>query len=215
LNKKQSGANDRPVVQPGIGPEETAVIQAPADPAGPDSAVTARREIPETPSSQAPPIQEPLAPAARQAEPAQPASRQEIRERTIYFSQVDRSGIILRVSVNRNLPVSDTPLIDALNALIEGTTAEENNRGLISLIPSGTRLLSARVSDSTAFISFSEEFQFNSYGVDGYAGQLKQVIYTATEFSGVRDVQILIDGRRVDFLGEGIWIGSPLNRERP
>ena len=121
----------------------------------------------------------------------------------------------MRVSVNRNLPVSDTPLIDALNALIEGTTAEENNRGLISLIPSGTRLLSARVSDSTAFISFSEEFQFNSYGVDGYAGQLKQVIYTATEFSGVRDVQILIDGRRVDFLGEGIWIGSPLNRERP
>ncbi|MDR0448242.1 MAG: hypothetical protein LBH07_06195 [Treponema sp.] len=38
------------------------------------------------------------------------------------------------------------------------------------------------------------------------------MVLTATEFNNVKDVQILIDGKRVDYLGEGIWIGSPVGR---
>jgi spore germination protein GerM len=104
-------------------------------------------------------------------------------------------------------------MLDALNVLLQGPTGEEQRRGLVSLIPSGTRILSATVRGSTAYISFSEEFQYNTYGVEGYAAQLRQIIWTATEFSNVRDVQILIEGRRVDYLGEGIWIGSPISRD--
>jgi spore germination protein GerM len=104
-------------------------------------------------------------------------------------------------------------MLDALNTLLQGPTAEEQRRGLVSLIPSGTRILSATVRGSTAYISFSEDFQYNTYGVEGYAAQLKQIVWTVTEFPNVTDVQILIESRRVDYLGEGIWIGSPLNRE--
>ena len=95
---------------------------------------------------------------------------------------------------------------------MDGPNAEERNRGFISLIPPGTRILSATVRDGTAFISFSEEFQFNSYGIDGYAGQLRQVIFTATEFPNVSNVQIFIEGSRLDYLSEGVWIGSPIGR---
>jgi spore germination protein GerM len=104
-------------------------------------------------------------------------------------------------------------MLDALTALLQGPTTEEQRRGLVSLIPAGSRILSATVRGNTAYISFSEEFQYNTYGVEGYAAQLKQVVWTATEFSTVQDVQILIEGRRVDYLGEGIWIGSPLSRD--
>jgi spore germination protein GerM len=104
-------------------------------------------------------------------------------------------------------------MLDSLNALLQGPSTEEQRRGLVSLIPSGTRILSATVRGTTAYISFSEEFQYNTYGVEGYAAQLKQIVWTATEFPNVQDVQILIEGRRVDYLGEGIWIGSPLNRD--
>ena len=137
----------------------------------------------------------------------------ELRERALYFTQVDRGGSILRVKVDRNLPVSTSPMTDVVHALIAGPTEEERQRGLICLIPPGTRMLSAAVRGNTAYINFNEDFQFNTFGVEGYAGQLRQIVFTVTEFPNIRDVQILIEGRRVDYLGEGIWIGSPLSRE--
>jgi spore germination protein GerM len=104
-------------------------------------------------------------------------------------------------------------MLDSLNALLAGPSAAERQRGLVSLIPRNTRILSATVRGATAYISFSEDFQYNTYGVEGYAAQRQQIVWTATEFSTVKDVQILIEGRRVDYLGEGIWIGSPISRE--
>ena len=117
------------------------------------------------------------------------------------------------MKADRKLPVSDSPMTDVIEALITGPTQDEKRQGLISLIPPETRILSATVRGETAYISFSEEFQYNTYGVEGYAGQRMQIVYTITEFSNVKDVQILIEGRRVDYLGEGVWIGSPLKRE--
>jgi spore germination protein GerM len=104
-------------------------------------------------------------------------------------------------------------MLDALRALFQGPTPEEQRRDLKNFIPQGTRILSATVRGQTAYISFSEEFQYNIYGVEGYAAQLQQIVWTATEFSNVNDVQFLIEGRRIDYLGESIWIGSPIGRE--
>jgi spore germination protein GerM len=117
------------------------------------------------------------------------------------------------VRANRKLPVSDPPLTDVIQTLIAGPSTEEKNKGLISLIPPATKLLSVSIRGSTAFISFNEEFQYNTYGVEGYAGQLRQIVFTVTEFPNVADVQILIEGRRIDYLGEGVWVGSPVSRD--
>jgi outer membrane biosynthesis protein TonB len=144
---------------------------------------------------------------------SQPVKPVESRERSIYFIQVENDGAILSSKVSRKIAVSDSPMLDSLNALLAGPNAEEQRRGLVSLLPRNTRILSATVRSSTAYISFSEDFQYNTYGVEGYAAQLKQIIWTVTEFSNIKDVQILIEGRRVDYLGEGIWIGSPVNRD--
>jgi germination protein M len=132
---------------------------------------------------------------------------------SLYFIQVDDDGAISRHEVKRTVSSSDFPLTDALNALLAGPSAEELSRNYITLIPSGTRLLSAQVRGSTAYVDFSEAFMYNRYGIEGYAGQLKQVVYTATSFPTVKDVQILIEGSKRDYLGgEGVYIGKPLAR---
>jgi spore germination protein GerM len=68
------------------------------------------------------------------------------------------------------------------------------------------------VRGNTAYLSFSDDFMLNTFGVEGYVAQLRQIVWTVTEFQNVNDVQILIEGRRLDYLAEGIWIGSPISR---
>ncbi|MDR2796390.1 MAG: GerMN domain-containing protein [Spirochaetaceae bacterium] len=137
----------------------------------------------------------------------------ETRERVIYFVKIDNSGMVFTSPVKRRVFVSDSPLLDVLNLLLQGTTDAEQEQGLTSLIPEGARIQNARVTGNTAFINFNEIFMFNSYGAEGYIAQLRQIVWTATEFPNIYDVQILIEGQRVDFLGESIRIGRPISRD--
>jgi spore germination protein GerM len=144
-----------------------------------------------------------------------PASAQTIKTRpaTLFFVRIDDDGVIVRQEVTRQITVSDSPLLDSLAALLKGPSEAEIRKKLISLVPAGTKLLSAQVRGSTAFLNFNEAFMYNRYGIEGYAGQLKQVVYTATSFPTVQDVQILIEGEKHDYLGgEGVFIGKPLSR---
>lgn len=138
---------------------------------------------------------------------------QETRDAVLYFISVDNSGTLVREKIIRQVKKTDSPLTIAINSLLTGPTSVENQKGIISLIPSGTKLLSATVKNGTAVLNFNESFQFNTKGIEGCRGQLMQIVYTATEFSTVDNVQFLIEGQRKEFLGtEGIRIGYPLSR---
>lgn len=175
----------------------------------PASNAAAPASPPQTTTQTTPPATTQTTPPATAPAP-KPA---ETRDRNIYFTQIDSDGQILRTRVTRKITVSEAPMQDALNTMLRGPNADELNKGMISLIPPNTRILSAIVRGNTAYINFSEEFQFNTFGVEGYAAQLRQIVWTVTEFRNVNDVQILIEGKRVDYLGEGIWIGSPIGRD--
>ncbi|HUW41939.1 MAG TPA: GerMN domain-containing protein, partial [Rectinemataceae bacterium] len=114
------------------------------------------------------------------------------RPTALYFIRIENDGVIVRQEVKRNLAVSDSPLTDALESLLEGPTTEELREHLMTLVPLGTKLLGVEVHGSTAYVNFNEAFMYNHYGIEGYAGQLKQIVYTATSFPTVQDVQILI-----------------------
>ena len=200
-----SASQGNPPPAPPPAPQQSPASSKPAS----NPAKTQPVPPPVQPAAQMPPQSAPQAGQSPQA--AQGPAEQ--RDRTLYFIQVDRGGSILRVKVNRRLPVSDSPMTDVIQALITGPNGDETGKGLISLIPPATRILYATVRGDTAYINFSEDFQYNTYGVEGYAGQLRQIVFTATEFPNVRYVQILVEGRRLDYLGEGIWIGSPINRD--
>lgn len=135
------------------------------------------------------------------------------RQASLFFIKIADDGVISRHEVKRNVPVSDSPLSDAIRALIAGPSEGEIRSGLVSLIPRGTKLLGITLRGSTAIIDLSEAFMYNHYGVEGYSAQLRQIVYTATSFSSVQDVQILVEGRQKDYLGgEGVFIGNPLSR---
>jgi germination protein M len=135
------------------------------------------------------------------------------RNAKLYFIDVDDEGIISLQAVVRRVSFTDSPLTETVRALLQGMLPSELNMELINLIPENTRLLSIRVSDGTAYINFNEAFRFNSLGKEGYVAQIKQVVYTATEFSTVDSVQILIEGKTYEYLGpEGVFIGQSLTR---
>ncbi|MCL2244617.1 MAG: GerMN domain-containing protein [Treponema sp.] len=194
---------------------EDGVTETPAPVNPPASQEPAHRTEPAvTQTSGTPASEQPASQTARPESQTQSQSAAQTRDRSVYFTQIDRDGQILQSRVIRRIPVSDSPMQDVLNSLLIGPTAEEINRGIINLIPQNTRILSIpSIRGTTAYINFSEDFLFNTFGIEGYVAQLRQIVWTVTEFSTVNDVQILIDGRRLDYLGEGIWIGSPISRQ--
>jgi hypothetical protein len=137
----------------------------------------------------------------------------DIRERSVYFMRVDADGILVRTEEKRQIAHSSSPLLDTINALLAGTTAAEEARGITTLVPSGTVLINAAMRGNTAILNFNENFMFNNYGAEGYLAQLRQIIWTATEFPSVKNVQFLIEGQRIDFLGDNIRLDQPISRE--
>ena len=135
-------------------------------------------------------------------------------ELQLYFVNIDGDGAVVRQQVKRKVSKSDSPLTTAINLLLKGPDSTISaERNLMSLIPSGTKLLSAKVSGGVAYLNFNENFEINTYGVEGYIHQLEQIVFTATSFSTVTSVQFLIEGEKRDYLGsEGVLIASPLSR---
>jgi len=160
-----------------------------------------------------PPGAEGETPAAKTASGAA-EPREKLQNRELYFVRLSDDGKVRLLPVTRPIPQGTMPLSRTLTALLDGPTRDEAQKGLVSLIPPGTSLQSASARDGVAYLSFNENLRFNSYGIEGFRGQLRQIVYTATEFPTVRKVQILIDGARVDYLSpEGLYIGKPLSRE--
>ena len=135
-------------------------------------------------------------------------------ELQLCFVEIDADGSINRKIVKRKVAKNDSPLTTAIKAVLAGPdTTKSDERDCISLIPNGTKLLGARVSDGVAYLDFSDAFEINTNGIEGYTAQLMQIVYTATTFSTVNSVQFLIEGQKKEYLGsEGQWIGSPLTR---
>ncbi|MBN2051192.1 MAG: GerMN domain-containing protein [Spirochaetales bacterium] len=137
-----------------------------------------------------------------------------MRRSMLYFVKVEEDGTISLKQVVRPVYYRDSPLTETIRALITGLTTSELNSGLLTLIPNGTVLHGVTVRDGIAYMDFSEEFRFNPFGVEGYYAQLRQIIFTATEFPTVTAVQILINGKKHDYLGpEGISLAKPLTRD--
>jgi spore germination protein GerM len=131
----------------------------------------------------------------------------------LYFLKLSPEGRQEPASFARELPAGATPLTATIKALLLGPTLQDKAQGALSMVPIGTKLLSIRLKDKTALLSFSEEFEHNVSGLEGLAGQLKEVVWTATQFASVDSVQILIGGQYRETLGDGgLAISRPLTR---
>lgn len=157
-----------------------------------------------------------ISPPPKEKEKQPDAQEQERRYRksNLYFVQVDEDGDIQMRKTSRSIYFTDSPLTETMKSLIEGMLPEEIAKGYLSLIPENSRLLSIVIKEETAFMNFNESFKYNPFGQEGYIAQLKQIVYTATEFPTVKRVQFLIEGQTITYLSpEGIDISKPLSRD--
>ena len=140
-----------------------------------------------------------------------PAEKTISRNFQLYYVKLGAGGKPLVEAVTREVEYVNSPLTKTFDELLSGAGAD--GKSVRTLIPSGTKLLSATIRNGTAYLDFNDQFRFNSYGVEGYNAQLAQVVYTATQFQSVKRVQILIAGTVRKFLApEGIAIDKPLDR---
>jgi germination protein M len=143
-----------------------------------------------------------------------PLVDKKLRSSILFFVTVDDSGAINLQHVTRPVYFEASPLTRTMEALMQGLSPAELNRGMLSLIPDGTVLRSVAVKDRIAYIDFNEAFAFNEFGAEGAKASLKQVVFTATEFPTVDAVQITIQGKRRDYLAsEGVKIAEALTRD--
>lgn len=100
----------------------------------------------------------------------------------------------------------------AVRLLLAGPSEAEQRLGYTTEIPTGTRLRGVRIHGDVATVDLTRELEEGG-GSSSMLARVYQIVYTVTEFPGVRAVQILLDGERRDALGgEGVWIGQPLRR---
>jgi spore germination protein GerM len=214
---------DTPKVSP---PAAAPVPRVPAPPQSPPPSVSAASETSAPPPRQTEQTRTPAPSrtesgtqasqtnAAAETAPPPPETVPKTRNAVLYFIRLSGEGEVSLVKAAREIHTRDTPLTDTLRALTAGPSQEEQREGYTSLIPPESRLLSATVKDGVAIINFNEDFRFNSLGKEGYDGQLKQTVYTVTEFPNVQAVQFLINGKEIDYLGsEGVYIGRPVRRD--
>lgn len=146
-------------------------------------------------------------------EDSKPIVEKNMRTSILYFVNVSNENEIALQGITRPIYYDDSPLTETLTALLSGLTSSELNKGLLSLIPIGTEIQGITVSNMTATIDFNEVLSFNNFGKEGLEAELKQIVFTATEFPTVDKVQILINGQKMQFLStEGVFIGEPLTR---
>lgn len=106
---------------------------------------------------------------------------------TLYFTNED--GL---VEVQRQVR-PDPTLALAINQLLGGVTTIEKQRQLSTSIPADTSLRALRQRGQVLSLDLSSEF--NSVQGEDFLRACAQIVYTVTDFSAVKSVRFLIDGK--------------------
>ena len=146
--------------------------------------------------------------------PVQDAPAAEKTEARLFYFWVSHEGDFSLKSVLRPVDRDRYTVEGVIAELLKGPAAADVDRGYISFIPRDSRLNQVRLVSGTVRLDFSEEFSFNPLGYEGFNAQLKQIVYTVTEFPQIHQVLFTIDGELREYInGEGIFTGEPLSRE--
>jgi len=118
-------------------------------------------------------------------------------------------GEDLLVPVTRAVPQGEDPPTAALRALIAGPQPGERAE---AVLPAGVKVRSVQVKEGTATADFSGDIMRMNVGSMGEALAVAAIVNTLTEFPQVRQVQILVEGRKVESLAGHVDVSRPLAR---
>ncbi len=133
----------------------------------------------------------------------------------IYWLKIEGPHIRLQPQ-----PVALDAAVSPEQALMEGLInllahSETNDRD--SAIPTGTRLLSLRVTAAGIYVNLSHEFRQGG-GSSSMIHRVAQILYTATSLDPTAKVYLLVEGQMLDeqhpLGGEGLILRQPLTRQQ-
>ncbi|MBQ4212161.1 MAG: GerMN domain-containing protein, partial [Selenomonas sp.] len=128
---------------------------------------------------------------------------------TINVYYPDEQGMKL-VAVKKTVKLgNDDKYTAALKALMSGT----KEKGLATIVPKQAKIKSVKVKDDTAYVDFDEnlvkKFIGGSTGEEMLVGSL---VNTLTEFSEIKKIQILVEGKKIDSLAGHFDLTKPVER---
>ncbi|MCX5642971.1 MAG: GerMN domain-containing protein [Candidatus Omnitrophica bacterium] len=132
-------------------------------------------------------------------------------EINLYFTQNE-----IIVPVVRKVPriwSADEKVKNAIALLLQGPDEAEKAAGYDSALPREAQLLSVSIEEDTVSVNFSKQIDEGG-GTGMMLARLRQIVYTATQFSGVNKVRFLIDGQPIKyFSSEGLTeVEYPIGR---
>lgn len=109
---------------------------------------------------------------------------------TLYYTDEDRRYLIGH-NVRVNLAAQD----DVVSYLVEQLMTAPSGMGLVSPLPSGTKLLSSEIKDGVCTLDFSTEFEQNAF-TQSYAQRttLLSLVNTLTQLESIEKVEFHLEG---------------------
>ena len=136
--------------------------------------------------------------------PAAPAKEGRV---SVYFALGEKIQ-----PVGRTVPNAAEPARGAVEALLEGPSATEQDRGVTTSVPAGTTLRGLTIANGVATVDLSREFESGG-GSLSMQMRLAQLVYTLTQFPTVSSVALRLEGTPVTALGgEGVQTTPPRDR---
>ncbi len=139
--------------------------------------------------------------------------------------KINKNNRIYLVKVNRVLgrvylkPVdSETQSINNVDTAIKTLISYKLSAGLkkrafYTCIPGRTKLLGYKLKKGTLSLNFNKDFMDYSKGPQQIRLKAAQIVYTATQFPGIKRVKFLIDNKVLkDWGGEGVFFSPVLSR---
>ena len=135
----------------------------------------------------------------------QPKAKQEF---LVYRAAADGSEKLLpeKFVIDDN---GKTPMENALQYLV---ATKPGNAKLDDVVPIGTKVLGLRLENGIAYADFSKELAKKGQGSYQEMMLTYAIVNTLTEFSEVKKVQILIEGKKVLSLSGHMDLEDPLTR---
>lgn len=114
------------------------------------------------------------------------------------------NAVSVQKSANKN---------QVLQTALEQLLSQTPNPPASTAIPSGTQLLSLKMSDKGVYLNLSDAFTQGG-GSESMAGRLGQILYTASSVDPNMPVWISVEGKLLETLGgEGLMLEQPITRQ--
>lgn len=124
----------------------------------------------------------------------------------VYHATKDAMNL---VPVVHKVPVNSHPAKTAMELLIAGS----KNPELVGIMPEGTQLKKVAIKDHIAYADFNDNLiKRNSGGSATEILLVSAIVNTLTEFPDIHQVQILVNGKKIETISGHVDTSEPLSR---